>query len=432
VGALLFDVSVRNRSTTTLDHVHSNGANRPEQIEPHPAVPTALRVTSEICARFLIIATALAAVIFVLIQLRVVMIPVAIALLISALLAPLVNLAVTKAKLPRGLATGLVLTGGIAMLGAVLSYVVNAFIAGIPDLQARLIQSYAITFKPLLAGPPLRIPPARLDNLPAQLQHSLATNSEAITTGALSTAATLSEMVSGVLLGLFVLIFFLHDGKRIWRFLLRAVPVPQRDRVDVAGQRGFASLVGYTRATAVVAVVDAVGIGIGLWVVGVPLVVPLAALVFLGALVPVVGAVLSGSVSVAVALVANGPASALIVLGVVIVVMQLEGHVLQPVLLGRAVQLHPLAVVLAVAGGVVVAGIAGALLAVPLVAVVTAAVRSLASPDEAHSTDINPLDPMHGRYRPAEPKAHRRLIRVASGMIRRAKPTAQPEGDPEE
>ena len=125
-----------------------------------------------------------------------------------------------------------------------------------------------------------------------------------------------------------------------------------RDRVDVAGRRGFASLVSYVRATAAVAVVDAVGIGIGLAIVRVPLAVPLAALVFLGAFIPIIGAVIAGTVAVLVALVANGFVPALIVLGIVIAVMQLESHILQPLLLGRAVRLHPLAVVLSIATGV--------------------------------------------------------------------------------
>ena len=372
-----------------------------------------LRVGSEICARMLVIAAALALVLFVVIQLRVVVIPVAIALLISALLAPVVDQAVRVLRLPRGLSTGVVLVGGIALFVGVLSFVINAFVAGLPDLVTRLIQSYEITVKPLLARPPLRVPLARLNDLPGELQRSIQTNAQAITTGALTTAATLTEVLSAALLGLFVTIFFLYDGARIWRFVLRSIPLGQRNRADIAGRRGFASLVGYTRATAVVAVVDALGIGIGLWIIGVPLVVPLAALVFLGAFVPVVGAVLSGSVSVAVALVANGPVPALIVLGVIIAIVQLEGHVLQPLLLGRAVQLHPLAVVLSVAGGVVVGGIVGALLAVPLIAVGTAAIRSLLTRDEPRAEAINPLDPHYARAAPAEPRARRKLLRLA-------------------
>jgi putative heme transporter len=142
----------------------------------------------------------------------------------------------------------------------------------------------------------------------------------------------------------------------------------------------------------------------------------------------VVGAVLSGSVAVLIALVANGPAPALVVLGVVIAVMQLESHVLQPILLGRAVQLHPLAVVLAVAGGVVISGIAGALLAVPLVAVISAAVRSLVTPAEPHATEINPLDPRHAKAGPIEPRQRRRPVRMAAGASSRLKRGRRPAG----
>ena len=384
-------------------------------LAPSP-IPAPLRVAADLSARFLLVVAATWVVVYLLVQIRVVVIPLAIALLIAALLAPVVSAAVEHLRLPKGVATGVVLVGATALFGGVLSFVINAFIAGLPDLQARLVESYQLSIRPLLAGPPLNIPMERLDNLSGELQQSISANMSAITSGALSTAATVGELASGALLLLFVLIFFLQDGARIWHFVLRIIPLAQRRRVDTAGERAFASLVGYTRATVVVAVVDAVGIGIGLWAVGVPLVVPLAALVFLGAFIPVVGAVLSGSVAVLVALVANGLVPAAIVLGVVIAVMQLESHVLQPILLGRAVQLHPLAVVLAVAGGVVLAGIVGALLSVPLIAVLSAAVRSLLSPHEPGPEDIDPLDPLQARAGPAEPKERRRLLRVANAI----------------
>jgi predicted PurR-regulated permease PerM len=382
-------------------------------------IPTPLRIASELSARFLLIVAAAAVLVFLVVQLRVVVIPVAIALLLAALLAPAVAGAVARLRVPRGVATGVVLVGAIAVFSLVMSFVVNAFIAGLPDLVSQLARSYQVTFRPLLAGPPLRIPAARLDDLSGEIQRSITSNIDVITSGALSTAATVGEVVSASLLLLFVLIFFLYDGGRIWRFLLRVVPQAQRARVDVAGQRAFASLVGYTRATVLVAVVDAVGIGLGLFLVKVPLVIPLAALVFLGAFVPVVGAVISGSVSVLVALVANGPIPAVIVLGVVVAVVQLESHVLQPVLMGRAVQLHPLAVVLGVAGGVVVAGITGALLVVPILAVVSAGVRSLMSPDELRPENVDPLDPYHGKAGPSDPRQRRMLMGIATGIVRR-------------
>jgi len=173
------------------------------------------------------------------------------------------------------------------------------------------------------------------------------------------------------------------------------VPARARDAVDVAGHRGFASLVGYVRATVAVAGVDAIGIGIGLGALQVPLALPLAALVFLGAFIPIIGAVLTGIVAVLVALVTKGLVVALIVLGVVLLVQQVEAHALQPLLLGRAVQLHPVAVVLAIAAGIVVGGIIGALLAVPTIAVLNSAIRSLLAvpEEEPHAGNITGSDP---------------------------------------
>jgi predicted PurR-regulated permease PerM len=235
-----------------------------------------------------------------------------------------------------------------------------------------------------LSTGPLHLSEQQLSGVREQALATLSANQAAITAGALTTAATLGETVTEALLVLFVLLFFLHGGPGIWQFLLGVVPDHVRTRVDVAGRRGVAALVSYVRATAVVAVVDAVAIGIGLLVLGVPLAVPLAALVFLGAFVPIIGAVLAGGVAVLIALVANGPVTALIVLGIIVAIMQLEGHVLQPLLLGRAVALHPLAVVLVIAAGLVVAGIAGALFAVPLLAVLNSGIRSLRSPADEH------------------------------------------------
>ena len=154
-----------------------------------------------------------------------------------------------------------------------------------------------------------------------------------------------------------------------------------RDRVRDAGRAGFHSLIGYVRATFLVALVDAVGIGAGLAIMGIPLALPLASLVFLGAFIPLVGAVIAGFLAVVVALIAKGWIFALITLGLIIAVQQLEGHVLQPLVMGRAVSIHPLAIVLAIAGGAVLAGIVGALLAVPAVAFLNSAMRVLLAPD---------------------------------------------------
>ena len=162
------------------------------------------------------------------------------------------------------------------------------------------------------------MPPMNLQNPLDSLIRSVANNRYTITSGVLSTAFTLGQYLAGAALALFMLIYFLYAGRSMWCFMLRAVPHSARARADVAGQRGFASLVGFIRATVLVAVVDAVGIGIGLVAVGAPLVVPLAALTFLAAFIPVIGAVVSGVLAVLVVSVAKGVVPALIVLGVVL------------------------------------------------------------------------------------------------------------------
>ena len=356
-----------------------------------PLVPRVLRVAAALGWRLLVVIAAVYVLGVVVSRLAAVVVPVAIAVLLAALLSPAVQ-ALRRHGVPRAAAAALVLVGGLAALGGVLTFVVVTFVRGVPALAAQLSASVDTVVGWLTTGP-LQLSASQLAGVQAQVLSTLSANQASITSGALTTAATLGETVTEMLLVVFVLIFLLHGGAGIWQFLLGAVPAGVRIRVDVAGRRGLAALVSYVRATAVVAVVDALAIGIGLAVLGVPLAVPLAALVFLGAFVPIIGAVVGGGVAVLVALVANGPVSALIVLGIIIAVMQLEGHVLQPLLLGRAVKLHPLAVVLAIATGLVVAGIAGALFAVPLLAVLNSGIRSLRSaadehvdPDDVHTS----------------------------------------------
>jgi predicted PurR-regulated permease PerM len=190
-------------------------------------------------------------------------------------------------------------------------------------------------------------------------------------------------VLASIFVALLTLFFFLRDGAQIWEFLCRLLPRPARVPATRAGRFSWVTLVSYVRATVLVAFVDAVGIGVGLAILRVPLALPLAALVFLAAFIPVIGATLSGAVAVLVALVTQGPISALIVLAIVIAVQQLEGHVLQPLIMGRAVALHPLAIILAIATGVVAAGIIGGLIAVPVLAVANTAIRYLKEhPDE--------------------------------------------------
>ncbi|MGH3432961.1 MAG: AI-2E family transporter [Thermocrispum sp.] len=341
-----------------------------------PVVPLGIRIGAAYAWRLLVIIGAIGVIIWIIGELSVLATTLAIALLLAALMVPLVNLLTTKARLPRGLATAITVVTGLAVLSGLMTFVIIQFTDGLPALQERLGQSLEEVRTWLIEGP-LHLKTGDINAFINQIFTLIQENQASITTSALTTATAVGEFLTGLLLTLFILIFFLLHGRRIWTFLLRGAPKAVRTRVDTAGQQGFASLVSYVRATAVVAVVDAVGIGIGMWVLGVPLVVPLATLVFLGAFIPILGALITGGIAVLIALVSVGWIKALILLAVVTAIMQLEGHVLQPILLGRAVKLHPLAVILAITGGLIVSGIAGALLAVPLLAVLNAGAKSL-------------------------------------------------------
>ncbi|GAA2590650.1 AI-2E family transporter [Dactylosporangium fulvum] len=309
-------------------------------------------------------------------SLRLMVIPVVVAMLLAALLEPVAG-ALRRRGTPRSLAAALVLVGGLIVVFGGLGVIVYTFITQFGSLAGQ-VRGGLNEIRNWLAVGPLHISERQLNNTIDQLERQITANRGALTSGALSTAATIGEVLTGFFLVLFTLFFFLRDGAHIWAFVCRLLPRQAELPVHRAGLYSWSTLVSYVRATVIVAFVDAVGIGIGLVVLRIPLALPLAALVFLGAFIPVVGATLSGAVAVLVALVTNGPISALLVLAVVIAVQQLEGHVLQPLIMGRAVALHPLAVILAITTGVVVAGIVGGLVAVPLLAVGNTAVRYLA------------------------------------------------------
>jgi predicted PurR-regulated permease PerM len=331
--------------------------------------------------RLLVIFAAIVALLWAVKRLEILVVPVALATMLAALLLPVVDF-LDRRGAPRAGAVALVLLCGIAVVGGILAFVISQFIEGAPALVDQVSTSIKGVGDWLTQGP-LHINQQQIDQARKSAVDALQNNQEKLTSGALSTAGTVTEIVTGALLVLFTLIFVLHGGRNIYAFVTKMFPTDVRERVRDAGRAGFHSLIGYVRATFLVALVDAVGIGTGLAIMGVPLALPLASLVFLGAFVPLVGAVVAGFLAVIVALIAKGLIYALITLGLIIAVQQLEGHVLQPLVMGRAVSIHPLAVVLAIAGGAVLAGIVGALLAVPTVAFLNSAVRVLLAPEPA-------------------------------------------------
>ena len=344
--------------------------------------------------RLLVIFAAVYAVLWVIMRLEVILVSVALATIVAALLLPAVDF-LDRRGAPRGLAVALMLLSGFAVVGGILAFVVSQFVEGVPALAEQVGHSIEGLGNWLASGP-LRVGGQQIEQVREGALEALRNNQEKLTSGALSTAGTVTEIVTGAFLVLFTLIFLLHGGRNIFGFVTKIFPEDVQERVRDAGRAGFRSLIGYVRATFLVALVDAVGIGAGLAIMGIPLALPLASLVFLGAFVPLVGAVIAGFVAVVVALIAKGWVFALIALGLVIAVQQLEGHVLQPLVMGRAVSIHPLAVVLAIAAGGVTAGIVGALLAVPAVAFLNSAVRVLLASDPvaeeaAQEADEGPL-----------------------------------------
>ena len=313
-------------------------------------------------------------------HLELIFVPVAIATMLAALFLPGVDW-LDRHGVPRGWSVFLLLLFGMALVGGVLAFVVSQFIEGLPGLVDQVTHSIETAKNWLIQGP-AHLNEQQIDNAGKSAVEAIRNNQEKLTSGALSTASTITEIVTGAFVVLFTLIFLLYGGRNIYEFVTRIFPPTVRQKVRDAGKAGFGSLIGYVRATFLVALVDATGIGTGLAIMGVPLALPLASLVFLGAFIPLVGAVIAGFLAVIVALLSKGFIYALITLGLIIAVQQLEGHVLQPLVMGRAVSIHPLAVVLGISTGGVLAGIVGALLAVPAIAFANSAVRVLMERDE--------------------------------------------------
>jgi predicted PurR-regulated permease PerM len=370
---------VRNRE---LDSIHTRFPSLDVAV-----VPAGVRAMAAWAWRIIAILLAFYIVLIAIARIRVVVIPLTIALLLAALLQPLAAV-LAKRGLRPALATAITLLSGVIGIGLLLWLVEEQFRNGLGDLTTQInggvdkIQSWLI-------NGPLGLSQQQINDYVDSARRSLSENRSRLTSGALGAASTIGEILTGALLTLFATIFFIKDGRQIWTWLVRLFPKGSRERVAGAGERAWRTLISYVHATLAVALVDAIGIGLGAFALRVPLALPLAVLVFLGSFIPIVGATLTGLIAVLVALVAKGPVTALILLGVVLLVQQVEGHILQPLLLGRAVKVHPLAIVFGIATGTLLAGIIGALLAVPIVAVISTVSGYLSGGEE----DVVPTEP---------------------------------------
>jgi predicted PurR-regulated permease PerM len=367
--------ALRGRTEAAVDAALAARSSKPVQVVVHTpapdrevAVSEGMRVAASWSWRLLVVAAATALVAWGLWQIRLVTIPLAVAVLLAALLHPPVD-RLRRWGWGRTASTVTVFVGSLALVVGVLTVAGRSLGGQFGQIQQQAVAGVDEVRQWLVDGP-LSLSDQQIDRWFDRVGETISNNTDAITSGALSTAAVAAEVVAGLALALFALFFFLYDGGNVWAWTVRLLPRVAEARADHAGRLAWVTLTGYVRGTMLIAAFDGLFVTILLLVLQVPLAVPLGVLVFFGAFVPVVGAFISGALAVLVALVTVSPFTALLVLGGIVAVQQLEAHLFQPFVLGRLVRLHPLAVVVGISIGAIIAGIPGAIVAVPLVAVV--------------------------------------------------------------
>jgi predicted PurR-regulated permease PerM len=336
-------------------------------------------------AQILLILTVAVVSVYALMQIKLLVIPILIALILAAAIGPFVNM-LRRRGLRGGLATGIAFIGLLLVLGGVGTVIYYSVRNQWGELAQQAASGLDELERFLLTGP-IPLEQEQLDQAREGIVQ-FATSSQ-VRSGAITGLSVVTEFLAGASLVIIILFFFLKDGAKIWNFFLRPFKGEREAKLRRVGKRTLEVLGGYVRGTAIVALVDTVAIGAALLILQVPLAIPLALIVFIGAFVPLVGATVAGILAALVALVANGPVVALIVVGVVIAVNQLEGDLLQPIVMGKSLQLHALVILMALTAGTILAGIVGAVLSVPLAAVVWAIIQVWTAEDP-NLEDMNP------------------------------------------
>lgn len=355
-----------------------------------PPVPTSLATAAAWSWRLVALAGGIALVAIVLYELRIVTVPIFIALVLATVLQPPVR-SLRRRGLPNALASALVFIAVIAGLVGLVYALAAPVSSEFADLGPQVSEAVDDVNSWLMTGP-VDLEQAELDRYVDQAVEQVRSNSGSLRTGLVTSATLAAEVIAGFFLTLVLTFFFVKDGEELTRSLLSRFPERHRAAAAAAGDRATDTLAAYLRGIALTGVVDATLIGIVLFVVDVPLILPLVVLTFFGAFFPLVGATAAGVLAVAVALVNGGFTDALIVAVAVLVIQQVEGDVLQPLVMGRAVALHPVVILLSLATGGLIAGVLGAFLAVPLVAVTGAVTRELESRRETTDVDQAALD----------------------------------------
>ena len=335
------------------------------------SVPWVLRVSAAWSWRALVLVGAVGVLVWLLGKVRAIFFAFLVALLLALLLEPLVRFLKKRLKMGRTGAAAVGLLIGLLILAALLAVALTQLIQQFPRMLTQSVEGINALVDWVAEGP-LPIEGERFREWLTDVQNDLLimlrSNSSTIASGALSFATSAVSIAASALLMVFMLFFILRDGRQMWIVAVRSMPSQWRYQVNEAAIRGWVTLGSYVSTQVQVAAIDAIGIGLGAFFLGVPMAIPITVLVFLASFVPIVGAFVSGAVAVLVALVNNGLTSAIIMLVIVLAVQQIESNLLQPLMMAHAVSLHPVAVVLAVSAGGVLAGIAGAVFAVPLLA----------------------------------------------------------------
>jgi len=379
------DNDVMDESADTVPADHVMAASSRGRIDT--GVTPGMQIASAWAWRFLVVVAAIVVLGYAMQYLSEVVVPVTVGILLTALLVPITN-GLQRLRVPRGPAAGITVLSTIVLVAGLLTLVGTQIAGQFESLSTQVGEGVQKLRE--LARLNFGLTDKDITDAFKQLQETI-TSGGALGQRAAEVGTTATHVLAGLFISLFCLFFFLYQGEKIWAWLVRLFPRQAREKADSSGRKAWVSLTAFVRATIIVAAVDAIGISLGAAILGLPLVSAIGILVFVGAFIPVVGALVSGIVAVLVALVAKGPIVAIVMLAVVVGVQQLEAHVLQPFLLGRAVSVHPLAVILAIATGVVIAGIVGALVAVPTAAVLNTIVNHLAGNDVDPEPPRRPL-----------------------------------------
>ncbi|MFD3698316.1 AI-2E family transporter [Streptomyces sp. NPDC058646] len=343
---------------------------------PPPVVPF-LRTAAAYAWRVLVVGVVVYALFALLGRFHEIGVAVFLGLVVTALLRPVADLA--SRGLPRGLAVAVTLIGSAALVLGVLVLVGEA-VAGERTTLFREFRDGIGRIEAWLEQPPFRLEPQALSDVQTRIGQYLSGHRSTVLSTALSGAGQLVAVLTTLALALFCSVFFVHSGDRQWAWFREQLPVSVRDRAELAGRAAWRTFTGYTHGIVLVAATNAILVGLALWLLGVPLAVPLALLEFLAAFIPLIGSPVALAVAAVVALASQGPLVAAVVVALIVVIGQIEGHLLHPLVMSWAVRLHPLVVAISVVAGAIAAGVVGAVVAVPLVSVIWSVRTALRKP----------------------------------------------------